>query len=248
MRRADEKRAAFTLVELLVVMAIISVLAGLLLPALSKARDAAYTAKCHNNFKQIGVGWMLYCDEWSGYMPSSGDWTVRLRPYVGEYCGARSADSTWHDLPASVEANAAMCPSYENPWLTTSGLPQPAPYPDIARVAYWSFVTCRDNNWLREWKHYGLPESAAWRRFNVIRQSSKAILAYEAVNTWGGHWANLYYNPRHHDRAPTVQADGSVRGRAYDPALVNQSFGPWYPGGADDESAAAWCVYLNPNY
>ncbi len=56
------RQAGFTLVELLVVMAIISVLAGMLLPVLKKAQDAAYAISCLNNLKQWGLVTGAYCD------------------------------------------------------------------------------------------------------------------------------------------------------------------------------------------
>lgn len=83
---------AFTLVELLVVIAVIAILAGMLLPALSKARLKAQSAGCLSNLKQLQMCWQMYVDDNNDNLPHN----VAMNPSDLESRGSWTADtSSW---------------------------------------------------------------------------------------------------------------------------------------------------------
>ena len=121
-------RRGFTLVELLVVIGIIAVLIGILLPALSRAREQARGAQCLSNLRQLGLGLQLYRGDNRDYYPprkmfigftsyeSVYYWTGKAGNYANMYALATS-DKRYINryivprITAGVEFPLAHCPS-----------------------------------------------------------------------------------------------------------------------------------------
>src|SRR2546423_6770865 len=99
---------AFTLIELLVVIGIIALLAALLWPALSQAKEKAKRIKCISNLRQIALAFRVFAMDHEGYYPWHTD------PPEGGTYGAYAADPWRNFLAAAAELDAPRilaCPS-----------------------------------------------------------------------------------------------------------------------------------------
>jgi prepilin-type N-terminal cleavage/methylation domain-containing protein/prepilin-type processing-associated H-X9-DG protein len=92
------KKPGFTLIEILIVIAIITLLALLLFPAFAHAREGARRTSCLSNLRQIGMGVMQYAQDYDGRLPPNDNvtganwgtdavtcWIDELQPYIKTY-------------------------------------------------------------------------------------------------------------------------------------------------------------------
>jgi len=108
-KRDRRVEKGFTLIELLVVIAIIAILAALLLPTLRRAKDAADSAVCKNNLRQMSIACSFYVAEFNAY--PAGDYSVDApqtwdkRGWMGslaKYAGIEKPPVLWATSPANV--------------------------------------------------------------------------------------------------------------------------------------------------
>lgn len=111
MKRQALRPAAFTLVELLVVITIIGILVGLTLPAVQGARESARKNTCQNNLHQIGIAYKAFGSKQRRPL-IAGWWPHELKPHLEKklgifLCTNDSEEGSLHELPAAYVSYAA---------------------------------------------------------------------------------------------------------------------------------------------
>lgn len=126
---------AFTLIELLTVIAIIGILAAILIPTVGRVRDSAKDAACKSNLRQIGMAAQVYANDQNGFFPPSitrNDtvlWEQHLRPYLG---GPNDdAEDQWLNSDVIVCPGRAIVPPVADEYNRKSYSAHPRLLPDL---------------------------------------------------------------------------------------------------------------------
>ena len=160
----------FTLIELLVVISIIAIIASLLLPALSVAREKSRSIACTSNEKQLLIVFTMYADDYDGYLPPVNGKTG----YGGDYpsdVGMYNLLPTYVGFPNGVteaiyKRTVFNCPSYDDvakPW----------------RGAYAMAITLNDGKYTTASRGFAHPAPMA----RILEPETK-ILFSECHKNW----------------------------------------------------------------
>ena len=202
-------RKGFTLIELLVVIAIIAILAAILFPVFAKAREKARQTSCLSNLKQIGLGLLMYIQDYDEMTPTGGTYTVLTHPYT----------KNWQIFD---------CPSMRD-------FEYPCPCPSSTRArcryalnsgggAYGSSRWDGMNNGLM----YAMVQDVAGTYWVYDGRCDRGNPADNTLD-WTYYQRDPAYEGRHNDGSNFVLADGHAKWFSMATVLshVNGNLGPW---------------------
>ncbi len=178
------KIQAFTLIELMVVVAIIAMLIGILLPAMQLAREQGYELVCRSTLRQYGIVQSVYLSDNDDYYPNPEFSLVsNSQPELGyqSYC-------RWHDkrYPPDgplwtylKEMKAHLCPRF-NSLAKTTGQKHPRHNPDIEVVPMYSYSM----NAFLGMKRYNYAEGSGVLRSSEITRNKAKVFFFSEENMW----------------------------------------------------------------
>jgi len=169
-KRSRNDPPGFTLIEVLVVLGILGILAGLLFPVLATSREVARKTTCVANLRQIGLAFRMYGADYDGFFPNNGDpylwmgrrWRWPLQPYLALTAERDPQEPTNPNRSIRYRPGILVCPSdatAPQQWDSTSYGYSCAFYHTPAQIN----AMTQDDLW-------------RWNRFPCVSQSEAAVL------------------------------------------------------------------------
>jgi prepilin-type processing-associated H-X9-DG protein/prepilin-type N-terminal cleavage/methylation domain-containing protein len=201
------KIPAFTLVELLTVIAVIGILAAILIPTVGRVRSAARASQCISNLRQTGAATNLFVNENRGRLPRQNfQFPHDLWPYVAST--AQALPSIAGDPPPDLAGTVFECPNVYDDEQTTK-----RSYGYNSRILPRGVTAAQ----LPSDPLAGSGSNAKIKMLSHIENLSQTLLYADAKGTsLFGNTGNMdtaigQLNPRHSGRINVSFADGSVR-------------------------------------
>jgi prepilin-type N-terminal cleavage/methylation domain-containing protein len=194
---AHGQAQAFTLIELLIVIAIIAVLMAVLIPALNRAREMGKRAACMNNTKTLALAWTLYCSDHDGMMPASQGLATTgwVRGLTGTY-QTRPVEAPMQDQIAAIRAGELYR-------YTTTEKVYRCPVAKRNEMRTYSAAPSMNG--------YSPEDGPIVKSLNRLRQlSTRLVFIDDHGENWDAMWYIFYKEPRWWNPVPMRHGAGTV--------------------------------------